>query len=61
VIRLPGDYTSITFSHITENWHGLTVGVVDVAQTPGVPAPASLVLLGLSPVGWAAARRIKRS
>jgi PEP-CTERM motif len=61
VIRLPGDYTSITFSHLTENWHGLTVGVVDVAQTPGVPAPASLVLLGLSLVGWAAARRIKRS
>lgn len=31
VIRLPGSYSSITFTHTSEYWHGLTVGVLDVA------------------------------
>jgi hypothetical protein len=70
VIRLPGDFTSISFSHTSENWHGFTIGVVGLAtddgssddgpsdDTPtGVPAPASLLLLGLAFAGWAAARR----
>ena len=32
VIRLPGDFTSISFTHTSENWHGFTVGVVGLAQ-----------------------------
>ena len=47
VIELIGDYTSITFTDTSENWHGITVGVLGVSN-PGtqVPEPASLALLG---------------
>lgn len=31
IIRLPGAYSSITFTHTSEYWHGLTVGVLGVA------------------------------
>ena len=55
VIRLPGTFTSISFSHTSENWHGLTVGVV------GLPVPEpetyALMLVGLAAVGFAARRR----
>ena len=30
VIRLPGIYKSITFTHTRENWHGFTVGILGV-------------------------------
>ena len=48
VIMLPGTYTSISFTHTSEYWHGLTLGVVDVGEAPPstVPEPASLLLLG---------------
>jgi hypothetical protein len=55
VIRLPGTYTSISFSHTSENWHGLTVGVV------GLPVPEpetyALMLAGLAAMGLALRRR----
>ncbi len=48
VIRLPGDFTTISFTHTTEYWHGFTVGVLGPGETPppGVPEPATLLLLG---------------
>ncbi len=54
VIRLVGDFTSITFSHTSEGWHGFTVGVTEL--TP-VPLPGALWLLGPGLVGLAAIRR----
>ncbi len=42
VIRLPGSFDSISFSHSSENWHGFTVGVEGLAP---VPVPASVWLL----------------
>lgn len=44
VIRLRGTYTSFSFTHSSENWHGFTVGI-----TSAVPEPLSglLMLAGL--------------
>lgn len=56
VIRLPGTYTSISFRHTSENWHGLTVGVVALADNQA-PEPSSVLLAGLALAGAALRRR----
>jgi hypothetical protein len=55
VIELPGTYTSISFTHTSENWHGLTVGVLGVA--PAVPEPSTYALLGMGLLAIAITRR----
>lgn len=40
VVRLRGTYTSFSFTHTSENWHGFTVGI-----TSAVPEPVSSLLM----------------
>lgn len=65
VLRVIGTYTSISFTHTSEGWHGFTVGIVGVS-TPGdggggsVPEPMSLALLGLGLGAFALTSRRRR-
>lgn len=56
VIRLPGSFNSITFTHVSENWHGFTVGVAGIAPVPE-PETYAMLLAGLGLLGFAARRK----
>jgi hypothetical protein len=55
VIRVLGDYTQVSFTHTSENWHGIQVGV------EAVPVPLPLALLGTGVAALAVAGRRKRA
>jgi hypothetical protein len=56
VVELLGDYSSITFTNTTEDWHGFTVGALGL-PTNGVPEPTTILFLGFGLVGLAGIRR----
>ncbi len=62
IIRFPGTFTSISFTDTSENWHGFTIGVEDVAVpgVPGVPEPSTWAMLVLS-LGLLAASTRRRA
>ncbi|TWT73794.1 hypothetical protein Pla123a_36880 [Posidoniimonas polymericola] len=55
VIRLPGVHSSFSFTHTTEDWHGFTVGAVDIVPAPGA------ALLSLVPLAMLLRRQAGRS
>jgi hypothetical protein len=56
VMQLSGWYSSITFTHTSENWHGFTVGALPSGVVP-TPEPSILYLLGGGLLGLMASRR----
>lgn len=61
ILYFPGTFSSLSFTDVNENWHGLTIGVAGLAPPPGVPEPASwaMMIAGLGLAG-AAMRSRKR-
>lgn len=56
-ILLRGVFTTLSFTtSLSENWHGMTVGVADAA-TPAVPLPAGVTLLAGALAALGIARR----
>ena len=45
VILAEGDFSTISFTHTSEYWHGFTLGVEALAAPASVPAPATAAML----------------
>jgi hypothetical protein len=58
VIRLPGSYNSVTFTHTGEFWHGFTVGAAGLASP--VPEPSAVWLVGSGIIGLIGMGKIRR-
>lgn len=65
IIRFTGNFTSVSFTDLSETWHGIQIGIAGLAPPPvgGVPEPASWAMMigGFGLLGAAMRRRATRS
>ncbi len=61
VIQLPGVFTSITFTHTDENWHGFTVGVPILEPEAYAMLLAGFVFLGACRTGKSAREALRKN
>ena len=57
IIRFQGTFTSVSFTDLSENWHGIQIGVAGVAPTVPEPASWATMVLGFGAIGFATRRR----
>lgn len=59
IIRFTGNFTSVTFTDLTENWHGIQIGIAGLATPTGVPEPMTwaMMIAGFGMIGAAMRRR----
>ena len=58
ILYFPGTFTSLSFTDVDENWHGLTVGIGSAA-VPAIPEPSTwaMMLVGFGAIGSVLRRR----
>jgi len=70
IIKVLGDYETVTFTHTQELWHGFTIGVTAMAppseppmppEIPETPEPSSIVIFAAGTAICAFARRKRRT
>ena len=61
IIRFTGNFTSVTFTDLTENWHGIQIGIAGLAPPTngGVPEPMTwaMMIAGFGLMGASLRRR----
>lgn len=57
IIRFTGSFDQVSFTDLTENWHGIQIGIAGLAPVIPEPATWALMLLGLGATGGALRRR----
>lgn len=60
-VEFQGDFSTLSFTESgSENWRGLTVGIVGLEPTANAPEPATLTLFGLGAAGLLRRLRARR-
>jgi hypothetical protein len=59
IIQFAGPITTLSFTDVSENWHGIQIGIGSVAGAVPEPATWALVLAGFGLTGAALRRRAK--
>lgn len=60
VIRFTGNFSSVSFTDVSEYWHGIQIGIAGIAPPSGVPEPATwaMMIMGFGLIGAGMRRRV---